>query len=100
MPLIGLLAGRGAAHAMGDAARYAGGALLVAIGAWQMRHTARPSRKREPASVAVSAAVSVVLSLLGLEFGRRLAAAVEVGSQYLAGIVLVAVGILVAVGEL
>lgn len=135
MPLVGLLVGRGAAHAMGDAARYAGGALLVAIGAWQLVQTARLSRRGEPAppiamsrliltalalstdnlvvgfslgvehvsvaaAVAVFAAVSVGLSLLGLEFGRRLAAAVEVGSQYLAGIVLVAVGILVAVGEL
>jgi len=135
MPLVGLLAGRGAAHALGDAARYAGGALLVAIGAWQLIQTARLSRRGVPAppiatsrliltalalsmdnlvvgfslgvehvsvlaAVAVFAAVSVGLSLLGLEFGRRLAAAVEVGSQYLAGAVLVAVGILVAVGEL
>jgi putative Mn2+ efflux pump MntP len=135
MPLIGLLAGRGAAHALGDAARYAGGALLVAIGAWQLVQTARLSKRGVRAApigmsrliltalalsmdnlvvgfslgvehvpvvaaVAVFAAVSVGLSLLGLEFGRRLAAAVEVSSQYLAGIVLVAVGILVALGEL
>jgi putative Mn2+ efflux pump MntP len=135
MPLIGLLAGRDVAHTLGDAARYAGGALLVAIGAWQLIQTARLSKKgvRAPpigtsrliltalalsmdnlvvgfglgvehvsvvAALAVFGAVSVVLSLLGLEFGRRFAAAVEVGSQYLAGIVLVAVGILVAVGEL
>ena len=135
MPLIGLLAGRDVAHTLGDAARYAGGALLVAIGAWQLIQTARLSKKgvRAPpigtsrliltalalsmdnlvvgfglgvehvsvvAALAVFAAVSVVLSLLGLEFGRRFAAVVEVGSQYLAGIVLVAVGILVAVGEL
>jgi putative Mn2+ efflux pump MntP len=135
MPLVGLLVGRGAAHAMGDAARYAGGGLLVAIGAWQLIQTARLSRRGVPAppiatgrliltalalstdnlvvgfslgvehvpvvaAIAVFAAVSVGLSLLGLEFGRRLAAAVEVGSRYLAGIVLVAVGILVAVGEL
>jgi manganese efflux pump family protein len=135
MPLVGLLAGRGAAHAMGDAARYAGGALLIAIGAWQLIQTARLSQGGEPAppialgrliltalalstdnlvvgfslgvehvpvvaAVAVFAAVSVGLSLLGLEFGQRLAAAVEVGSQYLAGIVLVIVGILVAAGVL
>ena len=135
MPLIGLLAGRDVAHTLGDAARYAGGALLVAIGAWQLIQTARLSKKgvRAPpigtsrliltalalsmdnlvvgfglgvehvsvvAALAVFGAVSVVLSLLGLEFGRRFAAVVEVGSQYLAGAVLVAVGILVAVGEL
>jgi putative Mn2+ efflux pump MntP len=135
MPLVGLLAGRGAAHALGDASRYAGGALLIAIGAWQLVQTARASRRGVLAppltmrrllltalalsmdnlvvgfslgvqrmslaeAIAVFAVVSVGLSLLGLEFGRRLAAAVEVSSQYLAGIVLVAVGILVAVGEL
>jgi manganese efflux pump family protein len=134
MPLVGLLAGRGAAHALGDTSRYAGGALLIAIGAWQLVQAARASRKgmlvppiaMRPllltalalsadnlvvgfslgvqhtslaVAVAVFAVVSVGLSLLGLEFGRRLAAAVEFGSQYLAGIVLVAVGILVAAGE-
>lgn len=134
MPLVGLLAGRGAAHTLGNASRYAGGALLIAIGGWQLIQTARLGRKGAPAppiamkrliltavalsmdnlvvgfslgvqhialieAVAVFAVVSVGLSLLGLEFGRRLAAAVEFGSQYLAGIVLVAVGILVAVGE-
>jgi manganese efflux pump family protein len=135
MPLVGLLVGQGIAHALGDASRYCGGALLIAIGAWQVVQTARLARKGKQAppitmraliltaaalsvdnlvvgfslgvqhvsvveAVAVFAAVSVALSLLGLEFGRRLAAAVEFGSQYLAGIVLVAVGILVAVGEL
>jgi manganese efflux pump family protein len=135
MPLVGLLIGRGAAHALGDAARYSGGALLIAIGAYQLVQTARASRKRVPVpplgtrrllltalalsvdnlvvgfslgvqhvpvveAVAVFAVVSVGLSLLGLEFGRRLATAVEFGSQYLAGIVLLAVGILVAVGLL
>jgi putative Mn2+ efflux pump MntP len=51
-------------------------------------------------AVVAFAVVSVGLTLLGLEFGRRLAAVVGSGSQYLAGIVLVSVGILVAVGEL
>jgi putative Mn2+ efflux pump MntP len=51
-------------------------------------------------AVVVFAVVSVGLSLLGLELGRRLADVVEYGSQYLAGIVLVAIGILVAVGDL
>lgn len=135
MPVVGLLVGRDAADALGNASRYAGGALLIAIGAWQLIQTARLSRKGVPAppiatkrllltalalsmdnlvvgfslgvqhtsivvAVVVFAVVSVALSLLGLEFGRRLAKAVEFGSQYLAGIVLVAVGILVAVGEL
>jgi putative Mn2+ efflux pump MntP len=52
-----------------------------------------------PEAVIVFAAVSVALSLLGLELGRRLGAAVEFGVEYLAGIVLVGVGVLVAAGE-
>jgi putative Mn2+ efflux pump MntP len=135
MPLVGLLVGQGVADALGDASRYSGGALLIALGAWQIVQTARLARSgvRAPPiaigrliltglalsadnlvvgfslgvqhvsvieAIPVFAAVSVGLSLLGLEFGRRLAAAVEFGSQYLAGIALVAVGILVAVGEL
>jgi putative Mn2+ efflux pump MntP len=137
MPVVGLLAGRNVAHSLGHAAHYCGGALLIAMGAWQLIQTARARASRPDAplppiamgrllltglalsvdnlvvgfslgvqhtsvaeAVALFAAVSVGLSLLGLEFGRRLAAAVESGSQYLAGIVLVAVGILVAAGEL
>lgn len=135
MPVVGLLVGRSVAHALGDASRYCGGAMLVAIGAWQLIQTARLARHGAVAppialgpliltaialsvdnlvvgfslgvqhmsvieAVPVFAVVSVALSLLGLEFGRRLAATVEFGSQYLAGVVLVAVGILVAVGEL
>jgi manganese efflux pump family protein len=135
MPLIGLLAGRGVADTLGGASRYSGGALLIALGAWQVVQTARLAHSGVPAppvaigrliltglalsadnlvvgfslgvqhvsvieAIPVFAAVSVGLSLLGLEFGRRLATAVEFGSQYLAGLALVAVGILVAVGEL
>ena len=51
-------------------------------------------------AVVAFAVASVGLTLLGLEFGRRLATVVGSGSQYLAGVVLVGVGILVAVGEL
>ena len=135
MPLIGLLVGSGVAHALGSAARYCGGALLIALGAWQVVQTARLARRgvRPPPialrgliltalalsadnlvvgfslgvqhasvveTVVIFAVVSVGLSLLGLEFGRRLAATVEFGSQYLAGIVLAAVGILIAAGKL
>jgi putative Mn2+ efflux pump MntP len=39
----------------------------------------------------------VCLSLLGLELGRRLGAAVEFGAEYVAGVVLMAVGLFVAV---
>lgn len=49
-------------------------------------------------AVAVFATVSVCLSLLGLEVGRRLGAVVEIGAEYLAGLILMAVGLIVAVG--
>jgi manganese efflux pump family protein len=135
MPLVGLLAGRGIAGALGHAARYCGGALLIAIGAWQLLQTVRAGRTGlapQPIvmrrllltalalstdnvvvgfslgiqrvsvveAVVVFAVVSVGLSLLGLELGRRLATAAEFASQYLAGFVLLAVGVLIAVGEL
>jgi manganese efflux pump family protein len=135
MPIVGLLVGRGVAQTLGAASRYAGGALLIAMGAWQVVQAVLAGRTgvsvppiamrrllltalalsmdnlvvgfslgirgtSVAAAVAVFAVVSVSLTLLGLELGRRLAAVVEFGSQYLAGIVLMAVGILVAVGEL
>jgi putative Mn2+ efflux pump MntP len=49
-------------------------------------------------AVVVFAVVSVCLSVLGLEFGRRLGAVIESGAEYLGGLVLMAVGFLVAVG--
>ena len=135
MPLVGLLVGHSLAHTLGNASRYAGGTLLIAMGAWQLFQTARGGSKGVSSlptttrrllltafalsldnlavgfslgvqrtsvvdAVVVFAVVSVSLSLLGLELGRRLAAVVEYGSQYLAGIVLVAIGILIAVGDL
>jgi putative Mn2+ efflux pump MntP len=131
MPLVGLLAGRGVARALGDVSGYVGGTLLIGIGAWQLVQAFRTSR--EPATpmalrrllltglalsmdnlvvgfslgvqhtslveaVVVFGTVSVCLSLLGLEVGRRLGAVVEVGAEYLAGLILMAVGLIVAVG--
>jgi manganese efflux pump family protein len=49
-------------------------------------------------AITVFAAVTVCLSLLGLEFGRRLGAVVQFGADYLAGFVLMIVGLIVAVG--
>lgn len=51
-------------------------------------------------TAAVIAVVSVVLSLAGLELGRRLGARIEAWSEELAGGVLVLVGIALAVGLL
>ena len=131
MPLAGLLAGRGVARALGDVSGYVGGALLIAIGGWQLIQAFRAGARGlgPPTStrrllltglalsmdnlvvgfslgvqhtslvdaVVVFAVVSVCLSLLGLEVGRRLGAAVEFGVEYLAGIILMAVGLFVAV---
>ena len=131
MPLVGLLAGRGVARALGNVSGYVGGTLLIGIGAWQLVQAFRASSRElsPPASlrrllltglalsmdnlvvgfslgvqhtpvaeaIVVFAAVSVCLSLLGLEVGRRLGAAVEFGAEYAAGFVLMAVGFFVAV---
>jgi putative Mn2+ efflux pump MntP len=51
-------------------------------------------------AVALFAMVSVALSLLGFELGRRLSSAIESSVEYLAGSVLVGVGILLATGQL
>jgi putative Mn2+ efflux pump MntP len=52
-----------------------------------------------PEAIVVFAAVSVALSLIGLELGKRLGQAVAFGVEYIAGLVLVGVGVLVASGE-
>jgi putative Mn2+ efflux pump MntP len=49
-------------------------------------------------AIIVFAAVSVGLSLIGLELGRRLGERVESSSELLAGVVLIVVGVLVATG--
>jgi putative Mn2+ efflux pump MntP len=132
MPLVGLLAGRSVAQALGNVSGYVGGTLLVGIGAWQLIQAfrARNGGIAPPTStrrllitgfalsmdnlvvgfslgvqhtslldaVVVFAAVSVCLSLLGLEVGRRLGAVLEIGAGYLAGAILMAVGLIVAVG--
>jgi putative Mn2+ efflux pump MntP len=132
MPLVGLLAGRGVARALGHVSGYVGGALLIGIGGWQLvqafraasRGLAPPTSLRRLLltglalsmdnlvvgfslgvrhtslieAVVVFGTVSVCLSLLGLEVGRRLGAVVEVGAEYAAGIILLAVGLIVAVG--
>jgi putative Mn2+ efflux pump MntP len=51
------------------------------------------------AAIVVFAVVTVALGLLGLEIGRRVSAAVDVGVDYVAAAVLLAVGVLVAIGE-
>jgi manganese efflux pump family protein len=132
MPLVGLLAGQGVAKAVGGISGYAGGALLIAIGGWQLVQAFRASNQAPVPppkmgrllltgfalsldnlvvgfslgaqhisllqAVVVFAVVSVGLSVIGLELGRRIGTVLESGAEYLAGIALMAVGLLVAVG--
>jgi putative Mn2+ efflux pump MntP len=44
MPLVGLLLGHGAAHTLGRATRYAGGALLMLAGLWALAEARRSER--------------------------------------------------------
>ena len=143
MPIIGLLAGRGAAGALGHATRWLGAALLIATGVYSLVQALRSARDaastgtpREPPSepqrlgpllvtglalsldnlavgfalgavhvslpvaVIVIGAVSVTLSLLGLELGQRLSSQIGGRGEILGGLVLIGVGIAVAAGVL
>jgi manganese efflux pump family protein len=138
MPLVGLLLGRGLAHALGPAARWIGAGLLITIGCYTVLHAVRgrAGDQREPAlagrrtgqllvagaalsldnlavgfalgtyhiNLAVAAviigAVSVTMSLVGLELGDRLGARTGERGELLGGLVLIAVGVAVASGIL
>ena len=143
MPIIGLLAGRGAAGALGHATRWLGAALLIATGIYSLVQALRSARDaastgtpREPSgepqrlgpllvtglalsldnlavgfalgavhvslpvAVIVIGAVSVTLSLLGLELGQRLSSQIGGRGEILGGLVLIGVGIAVAAGVL
>jgi putative Mn2+ efflux pump MntP len=130
MPLVGLLIGHSAAHAVGDVSGYIGGGLIMLTGAWtlwQAFHAEADGLEITTARLLVSGlalsldnlvvgfslgvahtelvsafftflVVSVVLCFLGLEFGRRLGRVIEAGSEYAAGVVLIVVGALLALG--
>jgi manganese efflux pump family protein len=149
MPIIGLLAGRGAAGALGHATRWLGAGLLIATGSYSLAQALRsardaagagtqsePSQSEPPQSepqplgrllvtglalsvdnlavgfalgavhvslpvaVIVIGAVSVTLSLLGLELGHRLSTRIGGRGEVLGGLVLIGVGIAVAAGVL
>ena len=135
MPILGLLLGRGLAHALGTRAHIIGGALLIATGAFTFAQAIRTTDATWSAlelgrhrllllaaglsidnlivgfalgaykvsivlAVIVIAAVSVGMSLIGLELGDRLGARVEHNSELLAGIVLIGVGGAIATGLL
>jgi manganese efflux pump family protein len=154
MPIIGLLAGRGAAGALGHATRWLGAALLIATGVYSLVQALRSARDAAstgtpssgppssgpqsapppsepqrlgpllvtglalsldnlavgfalgavhvslPVAVIVIGAVSVTLSLLGLELGQRLSSQIGGRGEILGGLVLIGVGIAVAAGVL
>jgi putative Mn2+ efflux pump MntP len=149
MPIIGLLAGRGAAGALGHATRWLGAALLIATGVYSLVQALRAARDAAstgtpssgppsapppgepqrlgpllvtglalsldnlavgfalgavhvslPVAVIVIGAVSVTLSLLGLELGHRLSTQIGGRGEILGGLVLIGVGIAVAAGLL
>jgi putative Mn2+ efflux pump MntP len=149
MPIIGLLAGRGAAGALGHATRWLGAGLLIATGIYGLAQALRSARDAAgagtqseppqsespqgepqrlgpllvtglalsidnlavgfalgavhvslPVAVIVIGAVSVTLSLLGLELGHRLSTRIGGRGEVLGGLVLIGVGIAVAAGVL
>lgn len=144
MPIIGLLAGRGAAGALGHATRWLGAGLLIATGVYGLVQALRSARDAAstgppssgppsepprlgpllvtglalsldnlavgfalgavhvslPVAVIVIGAVSVTLSLLGLELGHRLSTRIGGRGEILGGLVLIGVGIAVAAGLL
>jgi len=149
MPIIGLLAGRGAAGALGHATRWLGAGLLIATGIYSLAQALRSARDAAgagaqseppqsaspqsepqplgrllvtglalsvdnlavgfalgavhvslPVAVIVIGAVSVTLSLLGLELGHRLSTRIGGRGEVLGGLVLIGVGIAVAAGVL
>lgn len=149
MPVLGLVLGHGLADSIGEAARWLGGAALIAFGVAglvQARregshsgHSGRAAgeRARPPqrssvqpigrlllaglvlsgdnlaagfalgayqvgiaAAAVVFGAVSVVMSLAGLEFGARIGAAAGERSELIACVLLIVVGAVIAAGVL
>jgi len=129
MPVVGILVGHSVAGSIGGSSRWVGGGLLVATGLWAALVPERPGRKGGtgrlavtalalsvdnlvvgfalgamavslPLAAGVIAAVSVALSLVGLEIGARVGVRLERWSEEIGGGVLVAVGAAVLGGVL
>jgi putative Mn2+ efflux pump MntP len=91
MPIIGLVGGRQVAHALASHAELVGGALLVVTGAYTAVQASKDTH-------AAPSAMSVGLSLIGLELGQQLGVRVEHNSELFSGIVVMAVGVAIAAG--
>ena len=146
MPVLGLVLGHGLADSIGEAARWLGGAALIAFGVAGLiqarRETGHPGpedgeRAQPPqrssvqpigrlllaglvlsgdnlaagfalgayqvsiaAAAVVFGAVSVVMSLAGLELGARIGAAAGERSELVACVLLIVVGAVIAAGVL
>jgi putative Mn2+ efflux pump MntP len=99
MPVIGLLLGRGLASVLGRAAHWTGAGLLsidnLAVGfALGTYHVALVL------AAVVIGAVSVTMSLAGLELGRRLGVRAGDQGEIIGGLVLIGVGAAIAAGVL
>ncbi|MHB1924795.1 MAG: manganese efflux pump MntP [Acidimicrobiales bacterium] len=124
MPVVGLIIGSDLAGSLGGDSRYIGGGLLIATGAYTAfsKGGGEPSRRTGrlalsalalsidnlvvgfamgtlkvpmPVAAIIIAAVSVGLSLIGLEIGARLGRRVERYGEEIGGAVLALVGILI-----
>jgi len=136
MPVAGLVLGRSLAADLGQAARWLGAGVLIAVGvaglvqAWRSRDadaSTRPARSWRtgrvlisglalssdnlaagfvlgayhtglPVAAAVFGAVSVAMSLAGLELGARIGIATGDRSELIASAMLIAVGTAIAAG--
>jgi putative Mn2+ efflux pump MntP len=135
MPILGLALGHGLASTFGHAARWVGGGLLIATGAYALIQALRPDAgelgslagQRQlgrllvtgialsidnlavgfalgtyhvslPLAVVVIGAVSVVMSLVGLELGARIGMRAGQRGELLGGLVLIGVGISIGTG--
>lgn len=118
-PLVGLSAGALLGRAVGDAAGYAGDALLIAVGVLMLRENEEAIRGGTllalglsagldelgiglsigllklslVAAVALIAAQAVVASQLGLRLGGRVGARLRESAERLAGLALLALGV-------
>jgi putative Mn2+ efflux pump MntP len=135
MPILGLALGHGLASTLGHSARWVGGGLLIATGAYALIQALRPDAVESGAladqpqfgrllvtgialsidnlavgfalgtyhvSIALAAvvigAVSVVMSLIGLELGARIGMRAGQRGELLGGLVLIGVGITIGAG--
>jgi putative Mn2+ efflux pump MntP len=77
MPLVGLLLGDSARRVAGGAGGYAGGALLIAVGGWQLLQAIRSGPERPPPAAGilrlllVGFALSIDNLLVGFSIGIR-----------------------------